>query len=233
MKIRLCNLILILFLLISCNKKPINILLISSERKIPDSTFFEMFNHFNGIKYQHVIQPKANEWIEQGFTDNFDALVFYDLYDSITEPQKAAYFQLLKKGKPMLFIHHSLVSYQNWDSFKTIIGGKYFREDSVNGASTFEHNVTIPVKITDVNHPVTKGINNFVIVDETYDNCLILDDSQPLLTTDRIGNMPYLAWIRDVENSKVIYIQIGHDKRAFTNCNYQKIIYQAIKYLTK
>lgn len=222
---------LILFLS-GCHSKEINILLITSERKTPDQEFFEMFNNFNNVTSLNINQPTANEWIEKKKADSFDVLVFYDLNDSITPSQKKAYFRLLEQGKPMLFLHHTLVSYQKWPEFTQIIGGKYNREDSIRGPSTFQHNITIPVNVIDSMHPITLHIPNFTIEDESYNNCLILDDVQPLLQTDRLGNMPNLAWIHQVKNAKVVYIQMGHDKSAFNNLQYRQLIYQAIKYLS-
>lgn len=133
---------------ISFGQESIKIMLITSERKIPDQEFFTVFERMSGVEYTESIQPKANEWIESGQADEFDVLVFYDLYDSITPKQKKSYCTLLEKGQPMLFLHHTLVSYQNWPEFKKIIGGKYYRNHPKRGPSTFQHNV----ELTTYNH---------------------------------------------------------------------------------
>jgi len=82
--------------------------------------------------------------------------------DSISPVQQEAYISLLKKGTPMIFLHHSLVSYQHWPEFIKIVGGQYHTSPVlVNGdtlRANYEHGVTIPVKVEQKNHPVTRGI---------------------------------------------------------------------------
>ncbi|MCU4162468.1 hypothetical protein [Carboxylicivirga caseinilyticus] len=123
----------------------IEAMLITSDRKKPIKEFYALFEKIPQLRFSEVKQPKANEDIEQGLANNYDILIFYDLNDSITSEQKAAYWNLLKSGKPMLFLHHTLVSYQDWPEFTKIIGGKYFGDHPQRGASTFEHNINISV----------------------------------------------------------------------------------------
>ena len=220
---------LILFLIFgSCNNKELNILLITSDRKLPSEGFYEMFESFDRKNYTEVKQPKANARIEAGKANDFDVLVFYDLTDSITLSQKEAYMQLLEDGKPMIFLHHTLVSYQDWPEYTKIIGGKYIRDDSIRGPSTFRHDVDIPVTVIDSFHPVTKGLSDFIILDETYDKCIILDNVIPLLTTNIESSMPILSWINKYKSSEIVYIQTGHDDPAFDNPNYRQLVNQAI-----
>ena len=224
---------LILFLILdSCKNRDLNILLITNDRKLPSEGFYEMFESFDSINYTEVKQPKANTWIEAGKANNYDVLVFYDLNDSITPSQKKAFIQILDDGKPMLFLHHTLVSYQDWPEYTKIIGGKYIRDDSIRVPSTFEHDVVIPVTIVDTNHPITKGLSDFRILDETYGNCLILDNVIPLLSTNIESSMPILGWINRYKSSEIVYIQMGHDDPAFNNPNYRKLVNQAINYLS-
>ena len=81
-----------------------------------------------GVEYEHFIQPEANRNIANGKADDFDLLVFYDMWQQISDSEKQAYLNLTLKGKPMLFLHHSIVSYQNWPQFEQIVGGRYVLE---------------------------------------------------------------------------------------------------------
>lgn len=159
------------------------------------------------------------------------------MFDQITPTQQEAYISLLKKGVSMIFLHHALVSYQNWPEFIKIVGGQYHtRPVVVNGdtlKASYEHDVNIPVKVEDSNHPVTKGISDFEILDEVYGGAEILPQVKPLLSTAHPKSMRYLAWINHYGNSDVIYIQLGHGPSGYSNPNFRKLLKQAIAWSAK
>jgi type 1 glutamine amidotransferase len=157
--------------------------------------------------------------------------------DSISPAQKEGYISLLKKGASMIFLHHSLVSYQNWPEFIKIVGGQYHTHPVVVNGDTlkasYDHDVNIPVKVENKKHPVTRGITDFEIVDEVYGGAEILPQVKPLLSTTHPKSMRYLAWINHYGNSDVIYIQLGHGPSGYSNPNYRKLIQQAIEWSAK
>ncbi len=110
-----------------------------------------------------MVQPKANNMYSAPEIDSFDVLIFYDTVQEITEEQKQAFLRILNNGTGMIFLHHNLVSYQEWHEFEKIIGGRYYQStskaDSVKYTqSTYRHEVKIPVQIVNKDHPVTGGI---------------------------------------------------------------------------
>jgi len=212
----------------------INILIVTGGHGFKQVPFYHMFDSLANITYDKAVQPKANELIASATVDQYDALVFYDMCDTITPQQKQAYIKLLNKGKAMIFLHHSLVSYQNWDEFQRILGGKYYEKATIiNGdtlKSTYQHDVVIPVKIQDSKHPVTLGLKDFEIYDEVYGNFGIQPGIKPLLSTIHPGSSRYIAWINPYGNSKVLFIQLGHGPEAFANPNYRKLLQQGIEW---
>ncbi len=218
----------------NAQEEKISVLIVSGGHEFEQQQFYQIFNSIASITYDTLVQPRANEVIASPEIQRYDVLVFYDMFDSITPAQQEAYVDLLKKGTSMIFLHHSLVSYQNWPEFKKIVGGQYHTKpvvvkgDTLNGY--VEHGVTIPVKVEESKHPVTRGITDFEIVDEVYGDVEILPQVKPLLSTTHPKSMRYLAWINQYENSKVIYIQSGHDTTAYSNPNYRKLIRQAIEW---
>ena len=134
----------------------------------------------------------------------------------------------------MIFLHHSLVSYQHWPEFIKIVGGQYHTEPVVVNGDTlranYEHGVTIPVRVENKNHPVTKGISDFVIEDEIYGGSEILPTVAPLLSTTHPKSMHYVAWVNHYGKSDVLYIQLGHGPSAFSNPVFRRLIQQAIEW---
>lgn len=199
--------------------------------KVP---FYNMMDSLGSFTYDKIVQPQANELIASGEVDKYDALVFYDMNDSITTSQKDAYLLALQKGKAMIFLHHALVSYQNWDTFQQIIGGKYYAKPTlVSGhtwESSYQHDVVIPVKIENREHPVTKGLSDFEIYDEVYGNFGTQPTIRPLLSTSHPKSSKYIAWTNPFGRSEVLFIQLGHGPEAFGNPNYRKLLRQGIEW---
>ena len=90
--------------------------------------------------------------------------------------------------------------------------------------------MSIPVKVEDKRHPVTKNISDFDIVDEVYGDVEILPQVKPLLSTTRPKSMRYLSWINHFGNSDVLYIQLGHGPSGYSNPNFRRLIRQAIEW---
>ena len=62
--------------------------------------------------------------------------------------------------------------------------------------SGYKHNVDLPIQVVDKNHPVTAGLSDFTLHDETYSNYLVQPDVHVLLKTDHPTSTPALAWTR-------------------------------------
>ncbi|MBD3273803.1 MAG: ThuA domain-containing protein [Candidatus Marinimicrobia bacterium] len=213
----------------------INVLIVTGGHDFNRTAFFEMFHDMDGITFHESQHPKANDMYGSPMADLYDVFVFYDMYDQISDSQKEDLVTLLEEGKGMVFLHHSLVSYQDWDEFADIIGGKYHRSEEVFrgepvDASSFKHDVEVQVEIADKQHPVTRGLSSFTMTDEVYGGFSVMPDVHPLLKTDHPASTETIAWTHHYENSRIIYIQPGHDEKAFENTHYRNLVRNAIKY---
>jgi len=233
----------LIFMLAGCvhfsfaQQHKIRVLIVSGGHGFKHEPFYNVFDSIPSITYDTLVQPQANMLIASPEVNKYDVLVFYDMVDSISPVQQEAYINLLKKGASMVFLHHSLVSYQNWPEFIKILGGQYHTHPVVVKGDTlnanYEHDVSIPVKVENRKHPVTRGISDFDIVDEVYSGVEILPQVKPLLSTSHPKSMRYLAWINHYGKSDVIYIQLGHGPSGYSNPNYRKLIQQAIEWSAK
>lgn len=218
-------------------KPKIKVLVITGGHGYERRPFYNVFNKISSITYDTLVQPEANVLIASSGINKYDVLVFYDMYDSLLPSQQEAYMNLLKKGKAMIFLHHSLVSYQRWSEFIKIVGGQYHTHPVVVNGDTlkanYEHDVSMPIKVVDKKHPVTKGIDDFEILDEVYGDVEILPTVKPLLSTTHPKSMRYVAWVNRYGNSDVVYIQLGHGPSGYDTPNFQKLIQQAIEWSAK
>jgi len=216
---------------LSGSAKKLNVIIVTGGHDFDRKSFFEMFDSFRNISYTELKHPEANLQLGTIDSKTFDAVVFYDMPKTISEAEKESYHKLMKDGKGLVFLHHSLCSYQQWDEYKTIVGGKYHEEQNSSASSTYQHDVNFTVHISDPKHPVTRGITDFEILDEVYGNTEVLPEVTSLLTTDHLQSSKIIGWTLQKENSRIVYIQLGHDKNAWLNPNYQKLVKQAIAYV--
>ena len=213
--------------------QPIKVMLITGGHSYDTLQFFEMFDALPGIEYEHYQQPKANQKLVKDLAEDFDVLVFYDMWKSISEVEKSAYLKLTQQGKPLLFLHHSIASYQDWPEFEKILGGKYV--EAARGVpkeeqSNYEHDVWVYSKVENYT-AVTVGLKEPRFFDEVYGNVRVSDDVLPLLRTRHPKSMEFIAWQNKYNNSQIVYLQPGHDYRTYENEEYRKLLLQAIKFL--
>ena len=232
-RFRLLTLSLFLIVSVSTSAKNIRILIVTGGHDFEREAFFKMFDSFEGICYTELKHPEANLQLGQIDPKTYDVVVFYDMPRSISEAEKESYHKLLKLGKGLLFLHHSLASYQDWDEFKTIIGGRYHERINTPQSSTYQHDVIFKVMIKNPSHPVTKVISNFEIFDEVYGNTEVMPGLEILLTTIHPQSSKVIGWAHKKEKSRIVYLQPGHDKNAWSNPNYQQIIRQAIAFVAE
>lgn len=219
------------FVSLFASAKKLNILVVTGGHSFDQKSFFEMFDSFQNISYTELKQPEANSQLGTIDPKSFDAVVFYDMPKTISEKEKGSYHKLLKLGKGLVFLHHSQCSYQEWDNYKNIVGGKYHEEKDTPATSTYQHDVTFTVKIADPKHPVTRGIKDFEILDEVYGNTEVLPSVTPLLTADHPQSTKIIGWTHQKENSRIVYIQPGHDKNSYQNSQYRQLVRQAINFV--
>ena len=205
-----------------------------------DPAFWTLFEGYDDLEITRLEQPKANEIFLGGAAKEYDVLVLYDLCKQISGEQKKGFIDYLKEGKGLVALHHSIVSYPDWAEWKDIIGGQYItaaKAEIINGKpygpSVASASQELYVKVLDKNHPVTKGISNFSIVDEWYGKVYISPDVHPLLGADFPKSMKYLAWTKKYDKARIAFIELGHDNQAYSLPEYRKLVYQAITWAGK
>ena len=133
----------------------------------------------------------------------------------------------------MVFMHHSLASHPEWPEYVQLIGGKYNLPNHTADTSLrsdYKHDIVLQVRVVDKSHPVTEGLQDFEILDEGYSNTLQLPGVHYLLETSHPDCDRYIAWTHSVRNSEVVYLMGGHDKHAYENPSFRKLLLNAINY---
>jgi len=159
----------------------------------------------------------------------------FDRVRGFAPEQQEAFVTLLQKGIGLFSLHHNMGAHRDWDEFRKITGGKFvFKPCEIDGKkhpkSGYAHGQDLKVKIVDKEHPITKGVEDFEIHDETYNDYYTDPDVEVLLSTDHPKNDPELAWVKEYGQSRVFYFMLGHDAKAWSNPAFRKIVLNGIRW---
>jgi len=199
-----------------------------------EAPFYAMWDALPGVKWTKAVLPKQADLLKPGLEKQYDVIAMYDMCPGITPQQQKAFVELLDKGIGVVAMHHNLGAHQKWDEYRKIIGGKFpTAKCTIDGhqfkPSTWDHDQEVRVTVVDKEHPITKGINHFVIHDETYGGYWVSPEVKVLLETDHLKNKPgQIGWVLKYGNSRVFYLMLGHDHLAWQSPNYTKLLLQGI-----
>lgn len=219
--------------------KPIRILVITGGHGYKTAEFNNMLSSLGPeISYQVAELPAAYDMFLPENRDKYDVLVFYHMWQKITDDQASSITDCISKGKPVVALHHSICAYDDWPEYWNIIGGKYFHKATTFKGRTYEpcsyiHDLNFTVKISDPKHPVTKGMTDFPVFDETYKGYYVEEGVTPLLTTDEPSSTPVIGWTKNYGKAKVVVLQSGHDVPTFENPDFRKLLKQSISWVYK
>jgi type 1 glutamine amidotransferase len=159
---------------------------------------------------------------------NIDAQPFY----WITAEQGKAVRDFVSGGGGVLFYHNVTYISPHNDDFRDVLG-----------AVTEQHPPLRPfkVKIVNRNHPITRGVNDFIVTDEqhymTYQKdpkyLLLQSVNEDGLTFNDLGATSAAGWAYDYGKGRVCYMAPGHWITALWNPEYVKLQKNAVRWLLK
>jgi type 1 glutamine amidotransferase len=216
----------------------LRVLLVTGGHGYEQEPFMELFKSFSDVTFTHVEHTNAHALFTPAAAKDYDVLVLYDMWQKIGEAAQTNFVNLTTSGKGVVALHHSIANYNEWDTYADLVGARYYlRPKTINGVekarSQYQHDVQIKVKIVDPQHPVTRGVQDFVIHDETYKGFDVAKDARPLLTTDEPLSGPVIGWAKQNGRSRWVFIQLGHDHFAYENPNYRQLVHQAIRWVAR
>ena len=185
------------------------------------------------MTYDHFEHPNAHAMLKSENIAKYDAVLLYDMPKELSDEAQRDFIAMLEKGKGLVVLHHAICSYDHWPEYVKIVGGRYhhypWMKDGVEQpVSRYKHDVEMAVKVEDKKHPITKGVEDFLIVDEAYGGTEILPTVHPLLSTDNPHSGRLVGWTNKYKNSRVATLALGHDRVAWENPAFVKLLSQAV-----
>jgi type 1 glutamine amidotransferase len=150
----------------------------------------------------------------------------------ITAEQGTAVKEFVTGGGGVLFYHNVTYISPHNDDFRDVLG-----------AVTEEHPPLRPFKVKIVNreHPITRGVNDFVVTDEqhfmTYQKdpkyLLLQSVNEDGLTFKNLGASSAAGWAYDYGKGRVCYMAPGHVITSLWNPEYEKLQKNAVRWLLR
>jgi type 1 glutamine amidotransferase len=203
---------------------PLRLLVVTGGHDYPTS-FYTLFEQ-PGLTWDH--EATSEKAYRRDLRASYDVLVLYDMPKTLSAEGRANLQAYAESGKGIVVLHHALCSYNGWEWYRELVGGRFLIEpQGGRPASTYSHDETIPVA-TERPHPITRGLALTEVHDETYKGMWISPDVTVLLTTNHALADPPLAWISPYSKSRVVAIQPGHGREAHRHPGYRALVRNAI-----
>jgi len=150
----------------------------------------------------------------------------------ITAEQGKAVKAFVTRGGGILFYHNVTYISPHNDDFRDVLG-----------AVTEEHPPLRPFKVKIVNreHPITRGVNDFVVTDEQHFMAYQKDPKYLLLqsvnenglTFKDLGTSSAAGWAYDYGKGRVCYLAPGHVITSLWNPEYETLQKNAVRWLLR
>ncbi len=200
---------------------------------------YAMLDAMAGIAYTKCELPKEADRLKPGLEKEFDVILRYDMVPKVSPEQQQAFMDLMKtSGIGRVAMHHNMGAHPSWDDYQSILGAKFiFKPAEIEGKpytkSGWAHDQDMKITVVDKDHPITQGVEDFVIHDETYNKYYVASDVKLLLKTDHPKNDPQIAWVREFGKSRVFFYMLGHDHKAWEHPSFQKLLSQGIRWAAR
>jgi type 1 glutamine amidotransferase len=206
--------------------KPLRIQLVTGGHD-HELSFYDVFA--NRPEFDVTVNPHPHAF-RANLVKSCDVLVLYDLADA-EEAEQPILRKFLDAGKGLLILHHAIGNNQQWPWWyeEVSVGLYVLKPMPGKPASKYKHDEEFDVRPVG-RHPILDGIGPFHINDEAYGDLWISPKVQVLLETDNPLNGKPLAWVSPYSRSRVVYIQLGHGRKAHEHPVYRKLVRQAINW---
>ncbi len=218
--------------------KTLKVAVLTGGHSFEEDVFPKLFEPNKDLDVSILPQKDDSEIFEDVSAWPYDAIVMYNMSQRISEKRRANLLALLDKGVGLIVLHHAVAAYQEWPEFQTMLGCHYYIEDrEINGVKhpkgTYQHDMDLLVHVADPSHPITAGLKDFPLHDETYATYDFDPDVHALITTDHPQSAKILGHVKTYRNARICYLQPGHGPQTFVDANFQQLLAQAIRWVAQ
>jgi uncharacterized protein len=216
----------------SGSQQPIKTAVITGGHTFEVLDFTQLFRRQQGVDaiFQHLDDFTSSP---REIRESYDVVLFYSFM--LPTPQdegvpwycgkpKTALEELGETNQGIILLHHAILAYPQWPLWDELVGIK--NRDQFG----FDHDQELELKVADPAHPITHGLQDWQMIDETYAMANAREGSQILLTVDHPKSMGTIAWTRQYKKSRIFCFESGHDHCAYMDPNFQIVLNRAIQW---
>lgn len=175
----------------------------------------------------------APDTLNDNFLDNIDVIVsnrnvFPETSENWTPQAKNALIKFMQRGGGFVTIHAASATHYDWPEYFDIVGATWGDKTHHGPIEEFK------VIINDKKHPITVGINNFMITDELW---IDLEQKGELDTLcyaisneNGIKKREAVAMTVEIDQGRSFYLVLGHDTTAMASKEWQQLLLRGTKW---
>lgn len=212
----------------------LKVLVVTGVHKYDKAAFGRMFDSFGGMECSIQEMGKDPGALFENIEEfSYDAIVLYNFRQTLSAGHRENFEALLDRGVGLTVLHHAIAGFPGWLEYEEIIGATYVLQEETRQGRHYprpkwKHGVDMRIKVEDAGHPVTRGVEDFTIHDETYKLWVFHEGNHLLLSTENERSNAQIAWTRPHPKTRVFFLQLGHDGKAFGNDSFRRLVSQGI-----
>jgi hypothetical protein len=150
----------------------------------------------------------------------------------LTEDMAVAVKDFVNEGKGFYSLHNNSHVSLSSKTYRDVQGGAYIGHPPLR---------PFKVRVINSSHPITKGVNDFIVNDEQHyveydkDRKYLLLESENIdgLTFQKLGAKAPAGWAYDYGKGRVVFTAVGHTIHALNQPEHMKLQRQAVQWLLK
>ena len=146
--------------------------------------------------------------------DPYDVIVFYHTVTSITDEQLLGLLKFIESGKGYVGIHSAADSFRDSPTYRSFVGGHFV---------THPRYRQYQVSVTDVERPITEGMDEFCVTDEQY---ITSNDPRNTVLANALwkGGLMPVVWTKSWGKGRICYIALGHNPESCRDENFRTLL---------
>lgn len=218
----------------SAESVPVRLLVITGSHGF-DPRFYALFEGYKDIEWDKKTQTsRPCAAFSKDFAKDYDVVLLYDFESKISDEQKAEFESAFGAGRGLVVLHHALCSHPGWSKYREVASGQFFFEAKDGFAkSDYTPNVEMTYKPANPNHPITRDVQEFRVIEEPYKHVYRPEGVTPILLSSNEKSDDVVAWTSQYKESRVVTIVPGHGGDIFVDENYRRLIANAIRWAAK
>ena len=150
-----------------------------------------------------------------------EVVVVYTTGLGLDPSQETSLLKFVAAGGGFVGLHGATTGFATNLRYQQMLGSVFVRHPKFDDIS---------VTIDDADHPITRGVSDFVVPDELY----VLDGDVTkihILATSHLGDLAQpTAYTKRYGDGRVYYLALGHDARSLRHDSFRRLLGQGISW---